>query len=354
MTPKSVIILAAVTAAAVAGAAAALNSERGFTQQTASGPVFPGLIDKVNEVAKIAVDHKDGRYSIVRGADGVWSVPESDGYTANQGQAKKIILQMADLKLFEAKTAKPDLYNRLHLEDMKKKDTQARRVRLYDAKDGAVAEVVVGKKRYNLPGTLREGAYIRKPGDPQTWLARGEIDVPTDVKSWLRNGILNIREEDVATIDIRHPDGEVIKITKEDPKAKHFTLHGVPEGKKLKYDSDPGNIASVVEDLELDDARKEGHVAFDDNNTLSAVYTSRSGLIAKLWLTKVNDAEWLKLEVSAKPDAPAPKEGAKSAAEIAKRVTEWTRGWVYRIPDFKAQRLRRNMAEMAGDKKAGS
>ena len=351
MTPRTVIILAAVTAAAVAGAAAAQNVERGNMPEAAGGPLYPGLIDKIDTVTKIAVDHKDGALTLVREKGGAWSVPESDGYAANQAQAQKIILQMANLNKFEAKTAKPELYDRLHLEDMKKKHTQARRVRLFDAAGKSVAVIIVGKKRYNLPGALREGAYVRKPGNARTWLAKGEIDVATETNAWLRKSILNIREEDVVSIEIKHPDGEIVSITKSDPKAKHMTLHGIPEGKKLKYDSDPDNIASVVEDLELNDVRKAGKFSFDPAKTITATYTSSSGLIAKLWLTKHDDDEWLKVELMAKPDAPAPKKGAESAAETAKRVTSWATGWVFKVPGFKAERLRRRMSDMAVDEK---
>ena len=121
MTPKSVGLLAVVTAVAIAGAAAALNIERGYMPQSAEGLLYPGLLEKIDTVTKIAVDHKDGALTLVREKNGTWSAPDSDGYAANQAQAQKIILEMANLKLFEAKTAKPELYGRLHLEDIKRR-----------------------------------------------------------------------------------------------------------------------------------------------------------------------------------------------------------------------------------------
>jgi len=355
MTPRTVIVLAAATAVAVAAAAASVNLDRGYVERGGGGPVFPGLMDKIDTVAKIAVDHKDGETVLVRGSGGVWTVPASDDYPASLAQAQKIILQVAGLKYLEAKTANKDRYARLHLEDMKLKDTQARRVRLFDGEGNGLAELIVGKKRYNLPGTQAEGAYIRKPGDPQTWLASGEIDVETQLKPWLRNKLLNIREEDVKTIHIRHPGGEVINISKDDRKDKQFKLRDIPEGKKLRYDSDPTNIANVVEDLELDDARKADKIDFPADQTLAATYTSWSGLTAELRLVQKGEDNWLTVSVSADPNAPAPKEkGAKTAAEIAKQVNEQADGWVFKIPDFKASRLRRDLAEMLIDDKPGS
>ncbi len=355
MTPRTVIILAAVTAAATAAAAASLNFNHGYSARGGGGSIFPGLLDKIDSVAKVAVDHKDGETVVVRGAGGAWTIPASDGYPANRTQVQKSILQLARLQYLEAKTAKKELYSRLHLEGLKEKDTQARRIRLFDAKGTALAELIVGKKRYNLPGTETEGGYVRKPGDPQTWLAGGEIDVVTELKGWLRNSILNIREEDVLKLEVRHPGGEVVRISKVNPKDPHFTLHDIPEAKKLRYDSDPDNMSNVVEDLEMLDARKADKIDFPADKTVSATYTSRSGLVAELWLVAKGDDDWLKVKLTALADAPAPaKAGAETPAQIAKRVTDWTTGWVFKVPGFKAERLRRNAAAMLIDKKAGS
>ncbi|MBT6610294.1 MAG: DUF4340 domain-containing protein [Rhodospirillaceae bacterium] len=355
MTPRTVTFLAVATAVAVGAATVSLNIERGYAPQATNELVFPGLIDKVNEVTKIAVDHKDGKIVVVRNADGTWTVPASDNFPANVAQAQKVILQLAGMRLFEAKTAQKDLYNRLHLEELNIKGAQARRVRLFGAKDTPLAELIVGKKKYNLPGPITEGAYVRKPSDPQTWLAKGEITVDPEVKAWLRKSILNIREEDVAAIEIRHPGGEIVKITKENPTARHFTLHGVPEGKRVKYQSDPDNVANVVEDLELVDVRKEGHIEFAADKTIEGTYTSRSGLIAHLSLIKMGEDSWVKVRVEAKPDALAPtKKGEETGQQVAKRLSDQLTGWVFKIPDFKASRLSRGMADMAVDKKAGS
>lgn len=355
MTPKSVIILAAAAALGVAAAAAALKANHGYTVRTAGGPVFPGLIDKIDAVAKVQVNHNKGETVVTRGDEGVWMIAASDGHPADLGQVQKSILQLAQLRYLEKKTAKKKLYERLHLQDIDAEDSDARRIRLFDAKNAPVADLIVGKKRYNLPGAVTEGAYIRKPSDPQTWLASGEINVETSLKSWLRNSILNIREEDVLEVEIRHPDGEIVKISKADPKAPNFTLHEIPEGKKLRYDSDPNTIASVVENLEMEDARRADKIDFAAAKTVRGTYTLRSGLMADLAVVKAGGDDWLKVKLTAKPDAPAPKEkGKETAAEIAKRVTGRTGGWAFKIPGFKAERLRRDAAEMLVDKKAGS
>ena len=355
MTPKSVLILGLVTAFSVVAAFVSVNLNRGYATSAGDGFLFPGLLDKVDSVTKVIVNDKDREIVVIRSKGGNWKVPASDGYSASVSQTQKSILQLAQLTYLEKKTTNEKRYERLHLEDLKRADSQARRIRLFDDGGAVLADLIVGKKRYDLPGTIAEGAYVRKPTEQQTWLVSGEIDVEVELKTWLRNEILNIREEDVLRAEIRHPDGEVVRISKENPSNRNFTLHDIPKDKKLRYDSDPDNIANVVENLEMLDARKVGKIDFADNSTVSGTYSSRSGLIAVISAVKVGEDDWVKVELAAKLDAPMPeKKGQDSAAEIAKRVTDRTDGWAFKVPGFKAERLRRSMKEMLVNKKAGS
>ena len=355
MTPKSVLVLAAATALSVAAAFVSLKVNQGYATSAGDGLLFPRLMDAVDSVTKVLVNDKDQEIAIIRTGDGSWQVPASDGYSASISQVQKSILQVAQLVYFEKKTANVERYERLHLEDLARAESQARRIRLFKSDDSVLADLIVGKKRYDLPGTITEGAYIRKPGDPQTWLANGEIDVEVELKTWLRNSILNIREEDVLSAEIRHPGGEVVRISKENSKDRNFTLHDIPEGKKLRYESDPDNIANVVEDLEMLDARRADKIDFAAEKTTVGTYTSRSGLVAVVFAVKVGEDDWVRVKLSAKPNAPTPKEkDQKSAATIAEQVTERIDGWAFKVPSFKAERLRRGTKEMLVDKKAGS
>jgi hypothetical protein len=354
MTPKSLIVLAAATAVAVGAAAVSLNANRGDSDIAMSGAVFPGLIDHVNDVAKVTIEHRDRSLTMVRDAAGKWIMKESDDYPVSAKVAEKVVVQMADLNFYELKTKKPDLYTRLHVGDPKAEKAEARKIKVYDQAGKVLADVIAGRKRYNLVGSRREGVYIRKPDNAQTWLAAGEFDVEVKPGDWLEPKIVDIKEETVLSATLRHPDGEVVRVSKEDPKARNFTLHDVPAGKKLQYDTDPNNIAGVVDQLELDDARKDGYVAFDADKTLTAEYVTRDGLKLDIELRAKDGSDWARVKASALPDAPAPKDGAKSAADRAAEINARVSGWVYALPSFKATRLKRRMADMLKDDKPAS
>jgi hypothetical protein len=345
MTPKNVMVLGLVTVVAVGAAAYSLTSNPTAVTTSVSGAVFPGLIDKVNAVTKVMIEHRDKTLTIARGKDG-WSMAEADGYPVAAKNAEKVVVQLADLNFYEMKTKKPELYDRLHVEDPTGKESEGRRIRLFDAEGKVLADLVAGRKRYNLVGARKEGLYIRKPDDPQSWLAAGELNVEVRPGEWLVEGIVDISEKDIARAVVRHPDGEVVEVSKPDPKARNFTLAGIPDGKMLKYETDPDNLAGVPDQLNLEDARKAGAIEFPDDQTIKATFETRDGLSLTLDAVSKDDSTWARFKAETMADAKP--EAQKRAEEINKHVA----GWVYKLPGFKATRLTRRVADMLKDKPA--
>ena len=207
-------------------------------------------------------------------------------------------------------------------------------------------------------GHLRHGddlvAAEATAAESAAWLAAGELDVEAKPGDWLSRKIVDIKEDDVLSITVRHPDGEEIKVSKPNAKDRYFTLHGIPDGKKLEYDSDPNNIAAVIEQLDLDDARKAGFLKFDAANTTAAEFITRDGLRIDIRMVEKGEVQWIDLKASALADAPAPVKDQKPAAERATEINQRVSGWVYALPGFKGSRLKRRMADMLKDKKPAS
>ncbi len=175
MTPRGFTIIAVATLVAVVAAGVSITGRSVGKDATLGGAVFPGLIDRVNDVATVVLEHNGGAFTMQRGGGGTWSMKESDGYPVDAAKAKKMVVELADLKLAEAKTSQTGRYVKLQLNDPSEKDSQARRVRLLDAKGAVMAEAILGRIRYDMPGLRSEGVYLRKSNDPQAWLAVGAV-----------------------------------------------------------------------------------------------------------------------------------------------------------------------------------
>ncbi|MAH85177.1 MAG: hypothetical protein CBB68_13095 [Rhodospirillaceae bacterium TMED8] len=351
MNPKSLQLLALFTAIAVGGAAWTLNVHRLGSGVEVSGAVFPSLIDEVNSVVTVLVEHRNKSLTMTRGTFGGWSMVESDGYAVSAKAAEKVVVQLSDLHHYELKTRKADLYDRLHVGDPKANNADARQIRLLDAKGEELANLIVGRKRYNLAGARREGVYIRKPGNIQTWLAAGELDVDIKPGNWLDNEIVDVREGAVERVTVRHPDGESLTVVRADPEGKEYVLLDIPPGKELKFDTDPKTLAGVTNQLNMDDVRKDGFIKFIEDQTLRANFITENGLSLMVYLVNQNDVAWARFEASIVSDASLSKDVLETAQARVREINARVRGWVYALPSFKASRINRRAGDMLKDKK---
>ncbi len=348
MTPRTLTLLAMATALSVAAAGYAVSREAGFMTASRGEVIFPDLGKRIDEVSKIEIRTVDRTMTMKQGKGG-WIMVESGGYALQSKIVKGAILGVASLTYVEAKTRQADKYQKLELRDPETAESHGRGVRIYTKNGDRLADTILGKVRYDMPGTTRDGVYIRQPGNPQTWLALGQVDISRLPSDWLKQEIVNINSDRVKSAETRHPDGEVISVSKQAPTDRNFVMAGIPENKKLKYDRDPDNIATVLENFELDDARRVSDVSFDPEQTISTRITTFDGLnvAIKMFTEKKGGASkpqyWVTLSASATDTSP---ERQKEVSEINAHTTPW----VYQIPGYKASRLNKRMSEILKDK----
>src|ERR1700732_5227270 len=112
---------------------------------------------------------------------------------------------MADLNFVEPKTQHPGLHPRLGVADPAHGKTAL--VAVKDKSGGDLAQAIVGKRRYDRLGAGNHGVYLRKPGEAQSWLARGTLDPSGDPSSWLERQIIDISEKKNAKGALTPPAG---------------------------------------------------------------------------------------------------------------------------------------------------
>jgi hypothetical protein len=93
--------------------------DRTDKSDTVSGGEYliPGLKERINEIDAIAVTGSGDTesVSIARDSDG-WRIKEKDGYPADVGKLREVLLALADARKLEQKTANPELYAQLGVE----------------------------------------------------------------------------------------------------------------------------------------------------------------------------------------------------------------------------------------------
>ena len=118
MRAKTLIVLALVAAAAIVGSALL---ERGSAPDPAVSDgtlLYPGLTEAINGITRVRFsDPGTGEPVQLERTDAGWIVVQKDGYPADAGKIRQLLLRLAEARLAETKTANPELYPRLGVAD---------------------------------------------------------------------------------------------------------------------------------------------------------------------------------------------------------------------------------------------
>jgi hypothetical protein len=334
MHSKGLIGLVAVAVIA-AGAAVAVTRDGGNPHNPLEGqPVLPEMGKRLGDVGRLAMVRGETRTTLVRkGKD--WVFEEKGEYPADPGKLRQALLGLAELRFVEPKTAKAEFYPRLEVEDAGKKDAKSTLVTVADDKGAMLGEVIVGKRRIDQLGGGTDGVYVRQPGNAQSWLAGGTLDLSGDTAQWLDRKIVDLPETQVKEAVLTQPDGEKLDITRDKPEEKP-KLANLPEGKKLKSDTVLVEPAGALANLELTDVRPAKDFDFPATGAATARYTTFDGLEVAVDLVEKDNTSWLRLKAS----------GSGEAEAKAKEINARAEGWVYAVAPYKANALKTKLADV--------
>jgi hypothetical protein len=333
MQKRSLILLLATAVVLVALAIVALaTGGPGVSRAGSDQSAFPGLGDKLGQVASVAIERTGLNLTFVRDGDR-WLVTQKGDYPADAGKVRRIVLAIADMTLVEPKTRKPELYPRLEVEDPGKGKSTL--ITLENKSGAALARLIVGKRRYDRLGAGNDGVYVRKPGYPQSWLARGALDFSDDAASWLDRRIVDLPDSRVAKVSLIQPDGTSLILSRTAPDKK-FVVTRAPANAKYKSDTALGEPAMALETLDLDDVQPAAKLPVPDKGVTAASYTTFDGLTVDLKLFQHDNKDWIALTAA----------GSGKAAPEAKKIADRASHWIYAIPSYKAKMMQTKLADL--------
>lgn len=386
MSPKSFLVLAAATAVSVALAVAAVaGRDVPVTSRPTGAALTPGLLDQANAVRTVRITGPGQATLTLAAGDKGWSVVEKGGYPAKPNKARDILLQLGSLQLVEAKTAQLERLKRLELEDPGAEGGKSRLVELLAADGKPVAAAVVGKTRYGLYGGGRSGVYVRKPGDPQAWLAAGTLELPGDAVDLVDMQVVDVPVAEVGKVTLGVGSGQEVTLSKPDAAAESFALDApVPEGKELDR-AKVEEVAGMLGALSMQDVKPAKDRPLPADARRSRVETF-DGLVVEVASTRTGEGDaaevWLQLQASSAqeppspppPGAPAavtpppadvgkadpgakadedpkPSDAAKpSAARRAADLQARVAGWTFKVAPYLADRLGAGLDNLLSDR----
>jgi hypothetical protein len=317
MRTRSALILAGVAVVVLAlGLVFGLGPREQSRDLAGGALVFPDLAGKLATASEIDLVHRGKTLKIARkGTDpgAIWGVADHDNYPAQPGKVRELLTGLTELRLDEPRTADAAEYVRLGVEDPKDKETNSTLVRVLGA-GGPIAELIVGHQRAGASGNAQT-LYIRRPGDARAWLADGQLPVNADAMEWIDRDIVNIAQDQIATVAVER-GGQKLGFARKDDK---LALTDPAEHDKLdtfKLEE----IGRGLENLMLEDVRP----APAPGEALGqAVFTTRDGTTVTIRASKAGPALWATFAVE-----------GKGAAALGK-----LNGWAYEIGSWKEKAL---------------
>ena len=340
---RNFIYLAALTLLAVL--LVVLVAPRGGSPEPSAGAglLLADMAGRINAVDSVEIVAAGNRtVATMHKAGDQWQIEELHGYRADWAKLRTLLADLAQARVAETKTDNPEYYPRLGVEDIALEDAGGMLVKL--GVQGESTAVVVGNKAQG-----RSGQYARLLEQAGSVLLDRELDVPDQTLEWADGEIIDINSAEVAEVEIVHPDGERVLVTKVAADQADFDLGDMPEGRELKSNWALNSLGSALSLLEMKAVRPADETDWSEAVRMRLLTFSGMEIMAEMLAH--DDEHLLRLNAGHPAAAVAAntlQDGGEDSsqqdieqqamADVAQAVDDINQrvsGWVYTIEKYK-------------------
>jgi Domain of unknown function (DUF4340) len=357
MTSQKLSILVIVAVLALIAGVWLAGRQSGSSTADAETALYPGLKAELDSVTAVRIfKGGDARAVEMQRKDQGWTVSERSDYPADETKLRKLLIALADAKLYEEKTSNPEQYKTLGVQDTTAADASGVRIEL--AGTGKPVNLIVGNQAAGA-----RAHYVRRAGEPKSWLIDTNVDTSSAPEAWVRKDIIEVSADRVQSAAVSVKGTKPYTAAKKARADANFTVEGLPKGKSLSSPSVANSFASALTGLSLADVQPAS--AFESTPPAAhSTFKTFDGLVVELDGWTKDDKRYIAVKAAFdpaqaerfkvatapaadKPDAAKPEtaqpEPAKPAApnveEEAKNAATKLQGWVYEIPEYKYESL---------------
>ncbi len=345
MRTRSLAALCVLGAASLAGGWFFGTAREPAEQTTiANGTLmFPGLTARLGDAARIEITHQGSTIALVRLGDkpgSPWGLVQRDRYPVQTTKLRAMLTALTELRLVEPRTTDPALFGRLGLADAEQKDSTADLLRIYGKTATPIAALLVGHRRVHTAGNVPDQVYVRRPGETQTWLAEGSLQVDADPQLWLDRDLMNIDHARIASVVV-HRGGAELDFTARDGRLLLTAPANAPKLDDYKLeDLDRGLELLTFEDV-APDRDAVAHKVGAPIGT--AVFTTTDGLAVQVTVLKGEKAIWARFSATAAAPGSdkvgSGKGGSDTAKDTAAKLNARWSGWTFQLGSWKEAAL---------------
>lgn len=310
MKQKQILGLGAAAVVLLGLAVYLSESRKPAVEAPLAGPLAPGLEAGLNEVNQVVVQAAGGETVTLKRSETGWGVEEKQGYAADVGKLRELLLNLAQAQRIEAKTAVESSYPVLGVQDIEAEG--ASNVLLRVAGAGPELAVILGQNNSRGVGT-----FVRLKNDKQSWLVDRNLAAEKTAGGWLQRDLLDIAPNRITSIEVIPPEGESVQIEVNGGGEGDFRIANLPNGREAAsaYVSDA--TAGLLSGLRIEDVlRVEGFSPADDAQRTTASFRTREGVLIDVTAHTQGGDTWARFEVSLDEQAAAERVQGEQAREV--------------------------------------
>ncbi len=318
--------------------------------------LYPELFEQLSDVDKLTFQGREGNFSLTRGDGEDWTVDDYYNYPADFDLVKRMLIDLADAKILEAKTDDPALHAVLGLDTA----GEALEIKMLND-DEMIAGVVLGKTRDVSVQTGPRQTYVRRIGEDQAWLAEGYLQISPLMLNWIDGEIINIARERIASVDIIQPNGDTATLVNLGEKDKF----GTPEDRDktiFKYEQLGYDIAGSLYQLRLEDVTPIDDFSRNGSEVVTAEFLTYDGLKITSETSFIDGFYYATFQAeyndSATDNVPADiakLDELKSRDAVEQEIAELNKQfakWAYKVGGFVGTNLMRAKADMVTERES--
>lgn len=338
MSPKTFTALALAAIASLVLAAVIHASANPWLAGAAIGDrLFPVLTRDITRAQFVTVQQGDKSILIEKKGED-WFLKDRGGYPANPERMRPLLLRLANAQIVDPKTKNPERHKLLELEDPSLKDAKSRLVRVADAQNRALVDIIVGKRSPEQIGAGKGTTFVRRPNQNETWLVNAELDPVPLVPYWVDATMFETHVGKAQGVTVEIPGEKPVEVGKaQEGKVATWAVTNVPEGMKLKYEFAADDMLNAFSRMELEDVRRAISIPANVKPTGVSTYRDTKGLEIIASMYGAGEDRWLKIHAKGSTD-----ESKKEADEINAKVKDWD----YKIGTWKLDQMFKKADEL--------
>ena len=307
--------------------------------------LIPGLAENLNEVSGLTIYGAGEKVltNLVK-TEKNWVVKERDDYEADIKLIRNEFDSLKTAKIIEAKTANPDNYSKLGVEDLSTAEAQGIKFSIAGLADAV--NIIVGNNGTGDKNTQ----YVRREGESQTWLIDKKLNLKRDSSQWLRKDIIDIPPERISKITIKHPQEELITIENKGESEYEFVLvNELPEGEKTS-ESEVYQVANALSSLQLEDVALLKNVFNENVTPVVTTFQTHDGLSISISTFESNEGTYSHFAIEFDPNDVVKEDklddsdaalnsDPEAAKKLAETLTARIAQWAYVLPGISQDAL---------------